>query len=88
MLLLDTNVLVHAHDSASRNNRRGRRVLKSVLKGKLDADISYQSLIELYAVLMNPLKLEHPCTPREAAELCELYFKSKNLEVPPNAKKL
>lgn len=79
MLLLDTNVLVYAHDSASRNNRRARRVLKSVLKGKLEAGISYQSLIELYTVLINPLKLERPCTPQEAAELCELYFKSKNL---------
>lgn len=54
-------------------------MLKSVLKGRLEAGISYQSLIELYMVLINPLKLEHPCTPREASELCELYFKSKNL---------
>ena len=79
MLLIDTNVLVYAHDAASGNNKRASEILKSVLRGKLEACTSYQNLIELYAVLTNPQKLRRPYNAREAAELCELYIKSKNL---------
>ena len=79
MLLLDTNVLVYAHDSSSKQNRKALRLVREALKGELEAGISYQSLMELYSVLTSPVKLERPYGAREAAWLCSLYAGSKNL---------
>ena len=79
MLLLDTNVLVYAHDSSSKRNRKALRLVREALRGELEAAISYQSIMELYSVLTNPTKLERPYGAREAALLCSLYAGSKNL---------
>jgi len=79
MLLLDTNVLVYAHDSSSKKNRKALMLVKGALRGELEAAISYQSIVELYSVLTNPSKLDRPYEAREAAWLCSLYADSKNL---------
>lgn len=79
MLMFDTNVLGYAHDSASKNREKAAKLIESALEGKLEACVSYQNLLELYAVLTNPLKLAKPYGAREAMELCELYIMSKNL---------
>lgn len=79
MLLFDTNVLAYAHDSASKNHEEALRLRNAALKGELEACVSYQNIVELYSVLANPLKLARPYRASEAAELCELYIKSKNL---------
>lgn len=79
MLLLDTNVLAYAHDSASKNYVKAKELLGTALRGEIKACVSYQNLVELYAVLTNPTKLARPFRPSEAAELCALYIKSKNL---------
>ena len=79
MLLLDTNVLAYAHDSASKNHEKAMKLVESALRGELEACISYQNIAELYAVLTRTLKLATPYKASEAAEVCELYAKSKNL---------
>jgi len=79
MLLFDTNVLAYAHDSASKNHEEALRLRNAVLKGELDACVSYQNIVELYSVLTNPIKLARPYTASEASELCELYLDTKNL---------
>lgn len=78
MLLLDTNVLVYAHDPISKHYRKTLELRKAALKGELDACISYQNIAELYSVLTNPVKLSKPYEPAAAVELCELYIWSKN----------
>ncbi len=79
MLLLDTNVLVYAHDPISKHYRKALELREAALKGELDACISYQNIAELYSVLTNPVKLSKPYEPAAAVELCELYIWSKNL---------
>lgn len=80
MLLFDTNVLVYAHDPISKNYRKALKLRRAALKGELEVCISYQNIAELYSVLTNPVKLSRPYAPAAAAELCELYIKSKNLQ--------
>lgn len=79
MLLLDTNILVYAHDSSSRRNEKALRLLRRALKGELEASISYQTLTELYSVLTNLAKLTRPYEAKEAAWICSLYANSKNI---------
>ncbi len=79
MILFDTNVLVYAHDSLSKNHEKAEKLRSAALRGKLGACISYQNIAELYSVLTNPLKLSVPYAPSAAVELCELYLNSKNL---------
>lgn len=80
MLLVDTNVLAYAHDSTSKNHRKALELRNAALSGKSEVCISYQNIIELYSVLTHPLKLSKPYVPAVAAELCELYIGSKNLQ--------
>lgn len=79
MLLFDTNVLAYAHDPISKHYRKALKLRETALKGELEACVSCQNIAELYSVLTNPLKLSKPYEPSAAAELCELYIRSKNL---------
>jgi len=79
MLLVDTNVLAYAHDPVSKNHEKAKELVKAALEGELDACISYQNVAELYSVLTNSVKLSKPYEFSAAAELCELYIKSKNI---------
>jgi predicted nucleic acid-binding protein len=79
LLFFDTNVLTYAHDSVSKNYREALRLRNAALDGELEACVSYQNIIELYSILTNPVKLSKPYDSGAAAELCELYIKSKNI---------
>lgn len=55
-------------------------VLKDALQGKLEASITPQIIYELYAVVTDGRRIEHPLPPVEAADICLDLWESRALE--------
>jgi predicted nucleic acid-binding protein len=50
-ILLDTNILVHAHNRASQFHRKAADIIKKALQGEIEAYITPQILYEFFAVV-------------------------------------
>lgn len=80
MRLIDSNVLVYAHDLASPKRPAARQLLADALTGRTDACIAPQNLCELYAIITNPRRVQNPLAPADALRLIGLYWRSARLK--------
>ena len=69
-ILLDTNILVHAYNKSSPNQKQASTIIKSAIQGKIEAYLTSQVLYELFAVVTNPKRVEKPLSTKEATDLC------------------
>jgi len=79
-ILLDTNILVHSHNRASRHQKRAGDVVRKAMQGEIDACIAPQILYEFFAVVTNPKKVEHPLSLKDAAEICLDLWECREIE--------
>ena len=79
MVLLDTNVLVHAHAARSPFHAMARRVRDHAVEGTLNACVSPQVLCEFYAVCTNEKLMQPPLTPAQARHEVLAYWASPHL---------
>lgn len=68
--MLDTNILVHAHNRSSPRQARAADVLRKALRGEIEAYLSPQVLYEFFAVITDPRRVERPLSAEEAADIC------------------
>ena len=80
MVLLHTNILVHAADLDSPFFRKAKEIRDKAANGELIACISLQNLSEFYSVITNPSQVEKPLTPSQAKEEVEKYLASENIK--------
>lgn len=80
MVLLDTNILVHAADVDSSLFSKAREIRDKAAKGELNACISLQNLSEFYSVITNSKQVEKPLTSKEAKEEVEKYLACSNIK--------
>lgn len=79
-ILLDTNILVHAHNRASPHQHRAAEVLRRALRRDIEASVSPQVIYEFYAVITDPRRVENPLSAQEAADICLDIWESRELE--------
>jgi predicted nucleic acid-binding protein len=79
-ILLDTNVLVHAYNKASPNQRKASGVIRKALRGEIQAYLTSQVLYEFFAVVTNPRRVERPMPSEEAADLCRDLWECREIE--------
>ncbi|MHB8568109.1 MAG: type II toxin-antitoxin system VapC family toxin [Nitrososphaerales archaeon] len=72
--LIDTNILVYAHDSASSYQKSAAELVRNALEGRFEAVISIQNIAELYSVLTNRKRVKSPLSPEDAYRICKLYL--------------
>ena len=73
MILLDTNILVYAHNSSSELYEKAKEIRENSIAGKLKSVVSQQNLLEFYSVTTNPRKFKTPLTPIEAINIIKEY---------------
>jgi predicted nucleic acid-binding protein len=78
--LLDTNILVHAYNKTSTNQKEAAGIVKNALQGKLNACLTPQVLYELFAVVTNSKRVEKPLSTKEAADLCIDLWECNGIE--------
>jgi len=85
-ILLDTNILVHSHNKASRYQKKAGDVVRRSMRGEIDAYITPQILYEFFAVVTNPRRVEHPLLYDEAVNICLDLWECREIEkVNPTA---
>lgn len=77
--LLDTNVLVYAADEASPLYERSKSLRDKGLLSQIQLCVCPQVLMEFFAIITDPRRVENPREPKEAIEEIEKYLLSKNI---------
>lgn len=86
-LLLDTNVLVYAHNKSSPKHQQASCILIAATQGSINAHISHQNLLEFYSVMTNPRKVNPSPPVREVQEICtDLWDSHKIKKIFPKEK--
>jgi predicted nucleic acid-binding protein len=79
-ILLDTNILVHAYNKSSSNQKQASNIIKRAMKGEIEVYLTAQVLYELFAVVTNPKRVEKPLPFKEAADLCLDLWECSEIE--------
>jgi Predicted nucleic acid-binding protein, contains PIN domain len=79
-ILLDTNILVHAYNKSSPNQKQAADVVRKALQGEIEACLTPQVLYELFAAVTNPKRVEKPLPSKEAADLCTDLWECNEIE--------
>lgn len=83
--LIDTNILVYAHDSSSSYQKSAAEIVRNALEGRLEAVISIQNIAELYSVLTNRKRVGSPLSAEDALRICKLYLVASEIpKLVPN----
>lgn len=87
--LIDTNILVYANNKDSPFHAICKALVGRAVNGKLKAALSVQNLIELYAVITDKRRVEHPLSPVKANELVIFYKNQPYIQIiTPNSQTL
>jgi predicted nucleic acid-binding protein len=85
-VLLDANVLIYAANSDAAHHAPSLAVVRAGLGGRLPAVLVPQVLLEFYAVVTSPRRVENPLSPSEAVGRLEaLRAGMPTLPVPGEA---
>lgn len=82
--LLDTNVLVYAHDSLRTKHAEARRLCDLGLAGGATLCLAPQNLFEFYAVVTNPERVATPRSAQEALEEVAMIGQVDRMLIPPS----
>lgn len=79
--LIDTNILVYANNEDSPFHSVCKSIVKKAVSGEINGVISIQNLVELYAVITDKRRVEHPLSPTKAKELVGFYKEHENIQI-------
>ncbi len=77
MILLDANILVHAHAVKSPFHVVARGLCEQAVEGTLDVCVSPQVLCEFFAVSTNERLFQPALTPRQASQVMADYWRGE-----------
>jgi uncharacterized protein len=76
VILLDTNILVHATGTQSLQHANAKELRDQAAGGQFDACIAAQILTEFYAVVTDPRRFKPALTPTQAQRELRSYLSS------------
>jgi len=80
LALVDTNVLVYAADQNAKFHEPAKKLRDQGFQGKTPLAVTPQVLLEFYAVITDPARVQNPITPQEATAEVEKYLRSPAIE--------
>ena len=84
MILFDSNILVHAHSTASAFHAAARHLRDQAAQGSIDACLSPQVLCEFFAVMTDDRAVKPALTPAQAKrELHAYWYESRFKKIVP-----
>jgi predicted nucleic acid-binding protein len=73
MILADTNILVYSIDTESVYHESSRKLVEAAREGKIKGAIFPQNLVEFYAVITSPRRVQNPLDPKTAWEQVKTF---------------
>ena len=83
-LLLDTNVLVYAHNQDSPFHSKSLSLVKGAIEGQFSGILAQQNLVEFYSVITDQRRITNPLPPLKAQEIFEDYLRLPFRIIVPN----
>lgn len=83
-LLLDSNILVYAHNEDSLFHSQAIKLVTEVIRGEIFGSLASQNLLEFYSVITDKKRLSNPISPKLASELVNQYLLSSFEIIYPN----
>lgn len=83
-VLIDSNVLVYAHNVDASLHKKAVNLVREVLEGKVEGVLAQQNLIEFYSIITDRKRVAKPLSPVKANELVKKYFDSPLKIIFPN----
>ncbi|MEK9149357.1 MAG: PIN domain-containing protein [Candidatus Desantisbacteria bacterium] len=80
MILIDTNIIVCAHNADSPHYQRATQLMKDALNLHFSSCIAHQNLLEFFSVITNPRQVELSLSSEVAFSVIELYLQSANIQ--------
>lgn len=77
MILLDTNILVHAWSGRSSHHQKAWGIIEGAFNGRLDVCLTPQVLWEFFSVMTTARKTKEPVTAQTAIDVIETILKAK-----------
>lgn len=77
MILLDTNILVHATGSKSPKHAGAEELRDRAASGEIEACLAAQVLVEFYAIVTSPQRFQPPLTQSRAQRELRAYLSSR-----------
>lgn len=77
--LLDTNILIHAANAASRVHAEARRLRDQAIEGAITVCLTPQILWEFYSVVTSPRRVERPLAPDRALREMQAYAQAERI---------
>ncbi len=77
--LLDSNILVYAADRTSPYYKVSRTLRDKGIKGEVFLCLCPQVLLEFFAIVTDPKRVENPIIPQEAIKEVEKYLIASNI---------
>lgn len=84
--LIDTNILVYANNKDSEFHSICKSIVEKAVKHETESVIAIQNLTELYAIITDKRRVEHPMSPAKAKELLKFYRRSNIRIIAPTPK--
>lgn len=78
--LLDSNILVFADNEDSPNHQKAKELREKARNGEINAYISPQIILEFFAIITNPKRVEKPLSFEDAYKEAEKYLLSHNIK--------
>lgn len=86
MILLDTNILVFAHNKKSPYHSQANRLVKDAFQLKFQACIAQQNLLEFFSVITDSRRIQKPLLPQTALRWLNAYLRStKIIKIYPSS---
>ena len=79
-ILLDTNILVHAYNKSSPNQKQASKIIRQAIHGEIEAYLTAQVIYEFFAVVTDNRRVESPMGLDEAADLCLDLWECREIE--------
>jgi hypothetical protein len=79
MILIDSNILVFAHNRQSPHHLKANLLLKNAVRLEYDGCITHQNLLEFFSVITNPKRVEKQLEFTKAISLMEAYWNSSKI---------
>src|SRR3990167_9329684 len=80
MILIDSNILVFAHNIASPQQEKAKEVLFAAVEGKFKAVLTAQNLLEFYSIITNPKRVENPLAQDKVLFITNEYINSGDFD--------
>lgn len=79
MILLDTNILINAHNEDSPFHANAREILKKALSLEIETCIAQQNLLEFFSAVTNKRRVQKPLTVEDAYRHVKAYLRSTTI---------